>query len=867
MSNLFPTPVEKRELREDQFDAMARLRESFRTGHKRPMFQAPTGFGKCLGRGTPVMLWDGRVYPVEQIKVGDRLMGPDGEPRTVLSTCSGVDPLYRVAPTKGDPYVVNEAHILSLVMTGGTQADVPNPGRDGGLTDGKIINLSVAEYLNRSATFKHCAKGYRAAVDFKYRGLRFPPIHPYFLGLWLGDGRSNGPEICTGDPEIVAWLNEFAIWCDLGITEKPNSENSKCYYLGTPRGQPNPLKLTMKRLELIDNKHIPHSYKTGSRQDRLDLLAGILDTDGYYQPRGAYDLTLKDERLIDDVIFIARSLGFSAYKKQVQKTCHNNGATGTYWQCSICGDIDRIPCKLPRKKAAPRQHKKNPLRVGITVEPIGEGEYFGFEIDGDRLFLLGDFTVTHNTVVGSSIVQGARDKGKRVCFLVPRIDLIDQTVESFARDGITEVGVIQANHHLTDWRQPVQIASVQTLIKRGYPNVDLVVVDEAHMAFDKVHEWMAHPEWQRVPFVGLSATPWTKGLGRHYDDLIIAATTQEMIEAGNLSPFKVFAPTHPDLEGVKTRMGDYVEGDLSKAMNKAPLIADIVQTWLELGERRPTLCFAVDRAHAASLQRDFLAAGVNCGYQDANTKPDERAQIRRDFHRGYLEVVCNVGTLTTGVDWDVRCIILARPTKSEILYTQIIGRGLRTAPGKSECLILDHSDTTLKLGFVTDIHHDELDDGKERANSESVPEEKKPRECRKCKALMPPRVTVCPNCGFKPEVQPKPVDTAMGSLAELQDDVARRAGGTKRVTRTHVEFGSTMKPKADFYAELRTYARQKGYKDGWVANKYKDATGTWPRGHSGAPERPVSFEVASWIQAGNIRWAKRRQREREGVWT
>lgn len=861
MSSLFPHAAEApRELREDQFGAMEKLRDSFRSGHKRPMFQAPTGFGKCLGRGTPVMLWTGQVIPVENVAPGDRLMGPDGEPRTVLSVCSGVDPLYRVTPTKGDPYVVNEAHILSLVMTGGTQDNSnPNPGRDGGLTDGQIVNLTVTDYLKRSATFKHCAKGYRAAVDFDYRkeGLR-EPIPPYFVGLWLGDGRSNGPEICTGDKEIVTWINEFANANQLLVTEKPNSPNSKCYYLGTERGQPNPLLHRMRRLELIGNKHIPHSYKTGSQQDRLELLAGILDTDGYYVPQGAYDLTLKDERLIDDVIFIARSLGFAAYKKRIEKTCHNNGVTGIYWNCSICGEIERIPCRIPRKKASPRRQKKNPLRVGITVEPIGEGEYFGFEIDGDRLFLLGDFTVTHNTVVGSNIVRGAQAKGKRVVFCVPRIDLIDQTVESFARDGITDVGVIQAKHILTDWTMPVQIASVQTLIRRERPICDLVVVDEAHLAFEKVHEWMARPDWLGTPFIGLSATPWTRGLGKHWDDLIVAASIQEMIDAGNLSDFTVYAPAHPDLKGVATRMGDYAENDLAKAMNKAPLVADIVQTWLEKGERRPTLCFAVDRAHAMHLQQQFMAAGVSCGYQDANTSSADRAQLRRDFHRGAIEVVCNVGTLTTGVDWDVRCIILARPTKSDILYCQIIGRGLRTAPGKSECLILDHSDSTLRLGFPTDIdvRHTALDDGKERPKEEAKPP--LPKECPKCHVLRPARVSKCPACGFQPMTQPKPVTTGTGQLAQLDRlfDEPRRQGGTKKVTRTHVEFGSTMKPKEEFHAELLRYALDKGYKIGWAANKYKAAVGSYPpRGPDPAP-RPVSPMVASWIQAQNIKFAK-----------
>ncbi len=144
-----------------------------------------------------------------------------------------------------------------------------------------------------------------------------------------------------------------------------------------------------------------------------------------------------------------------------------------------------------------------------------------------------------------------------------------------------------------------------------------------------------------------------------------------------------------------------------------------MDTWLRRAENRPTFCFAVDSAHAKHLQTKFTEAGVSTGYIDAYTPTNERAEIKRQFHNGDISVVCNVGCLTTGIDWDVRCIVLARPTKSEILFVQMIGRGLRTAEGKEDCLILDHSDTHLRLGFVTDIHHETLDDGRPRAKAKA----------------------------------------------------------------------------------------------------------------------------------------------------
>src|SRR5262249_36276955 len=154
-----------------------------------------------------------------------------------------------------------------------------------------------------------------------------------------------------------------------------------------------------------------------------------------------------------------------------------------------------------------------------------------------------------------------------------------------------------------------------------------VVVDEAHRMFHSANAWMDSPEMADVPFIGLSATPWTKGLGRHWHKLIIAATTKGLIEAGHLSPFRAFAPSRPDLSKIRTGAGDYHEGDLGKAMNKAPLVADIVTTWLERGQDRPTICFAVNCAHAQALHRQFTVAGVAADYVDGFTDDLERFKI------------------------------------------------------------------------------------------------------------------------------------------------------------------------------------------------------------------------------------------------
>jgi DNA repair protein RadD len=458
---------------------------------------------------------------------------------------------------------------------------------------------------------------------------------------------------------------------------------------------------------------------------------------------------------------------------------------------------------------------------------------------GHRRPIIQSPTGSGKTVLAAAIVEKALAKGKRVIFTVPKLSLIDQTVERFNEEGIKAIGVIQGYHPGTDGTQPVQVASIQTLRRRKLPEADLVLVDEAHEVHDFYREWMEKPEWKKIPFIGLTATPWTKSLGKLYDDLIVPTTMAELIEKGFLSKFKVFAPSHPDLAGVRTVAGDYHEGQLSEVMSKKELTADVVKTWLEKAEDRPTLAFCVDLAHARKLQEQFEASGVACGYVDAFTSRAERGEIAERFRARLLQVVCSVGTLTTGIDWDVRCIILARPTKSEILYVQIIGRGLRTGVGKDHCLILDHSDTTLRLGFVTDIHHEELNDGKPNiATKASVAEEKKPRECPACKALK--NTHICPSCGFAP-VKQSQLKVRDGELVELDYRKGKAPIGDKQ----------------SLYSGLLFYAGSRGYKKGWAAQQYRQAFGVWPRGLA---ERPIppTIEQSQWIKSRQIAFAKGR---------
>ncbi len=221
------------------------------------------------------------------------------------------------------------------------------------------------------------------------------------------------------------------------------------------------------------------------------------------------------------------------------------------------------------------------------------------------------------TRLSAAIVEGALRKGNRIAFVVPAISLVDQTVTQFALEGIDDVGVIQADHSMTDWSKPVQVCSIQTIAKRKFPEAKVVIFDEIHLLHKTHIKWLEDPAFANVPFIGLSATPWRKGLGKYFESLLVVTTTEELIEQGYLSKFRVFASPKADLSEVRVVAGDYVEKELSAAMMEGELTGDIVKTWQEKWGRDKTLCFGVDKAHAKALQERFIAAGVTCGYQDA----------------------------------------------------------------------------------------------------------------------------------------------------------------------------------------------------------------------------------------------------------
>ncbi len=479
------------------------------------------------------------------------------------------------------------------------------------------------------------------------------------------------------------------------------------------------------------------------------------------------------------------------------------------------------------------------------------------------------------TIYAAAVVEHALSKGRRVTFVVSSLSLIDQTVEKFYAEGIRDIGVIQASHPMEDWAKPVQIASVQTLDSRKvFPDSTVNIYDECHLLYRSHRAWILdRPE---SIFIGLSATPYTKGLGGYFQTLLPAMTTRDAIAEKILVPGRYYAHAHPDLKGklrkvkkvVSTETGesDYARGELSGVMRENEIAADVVDTWKKLWGKGKTMVFAVDLGHAADLYTRFQAAGVSCAYQDARTKRhgsfaddgewmDGRSDIARKFASGDIDVAISVGTLTTGIDWDCRYIALARPTKSEILYKQIIGRGLRPADGKDFCVIADHGGVCQELGFAEDIEYDALHT-KEQTERKHAKPVSKPKTCLSCGVQRQPGPEACHACGFKPA----PTNRVCETDDELEFiDRTTRPKGVKR------EF--SIQEKADFFAQLKSYSQRQGYKSGWAANKYRDKFDVWPNDPriKHAPLQAPTATVLSWIRSTQIKWAKSHRNKPTGL--
>ncbi len=436
-------------------------------------------------------------------------------------------------------------------------------------------------------------------------------------------------------------------------------------------------------------------------------------------------------------------------------------------------------------------------------------------------------TGSGKTHVAMGITKQGLKHGRRIAFAVDRLSLLDQTIERFESQGI-EVGVMQGIHPKFKPSAPVQLISLQTLKRRHkgrWPDFDLFFHDECHDQHKVVYDLMQARPFAK--FIGLSATPFTTGLGLHWNDLVVATTTSELMEQGFLSRYKAFGPSSPDMKGARIYGSDWAKGDVEERMK--PLTGDIVSHYMKMTPGQKGLCFTSNVQHAKDMAEAFMQRGIASNYVCGRDTDERREEVLEAFKKGDIQVLCNCEVLTKGYDQpDVSVGIIARPTRSLALHIQMLGRVLRTHPSKEFATILDHAGNIERLGFPDDPLPTSLC-MKEKGVSEidkRKKEDPQPWNCPSCYHLNPPKTGVCESCGTVPQ-RKADVDQVPGFLQEL-----KREGRADKQT---------------VHAMLNSIAKGHGYKSGWVAHAYRSLFGVWPRKiDKYRTERPTD-ELRSWV--------------------
>jgi len=449
--------------------------------------------------------------------------------------------------------------------------------------------------------------------------------------------------------------------------------------------------------------------------------------------------------------------------------------------------------------------------------------------------------------LGLRVIHEALVRGKRAVFVCDRTTLINQTSEAADRYGLSAHGIMQADHWRSDRSMPFQIATAQTIAGRDWPDADVIVIDECHT---QMAAWVDHIPTCRAMVVGLSATPFSVGLGRLFTRLVNATTMHELTQSGVLVPMRVLSCVRPDMKGAATnKEGEWT--DKAAAERGMGIIGDVVAEWARHGENRKTIAFGANIAHCEELARQFNVAGIMAAVFTAHTKPPERESLLKEYRKpdSALRVLISVEALAKGFDVpDVGCVVDCRPLRKSLSTAiQMWGRGLRSSPetGKTDCILLDFSGNILR--FREDFESiyfnglDELDAGEklDKAVRKDPDEDDEPKGCPACGHR--PFARRCMSCGHEIQKQSL-IEAEAGEMREIVMLGGKKMGDD----RLHV------------WAQVASYARCHSAPDKqqWrAAYIYRDITGQLPpKGWqvSTTPPVEISRNVLNKIRSKNI---------------
>lgn len=489
-----------------------------------------------------------------------------------------------------------------------------------------------------------------------------------------------------------------------------------------------------------------------------------------------------------------------------------------------------------------------------SIEGLREGIRAGHHA---QMLMAG--TGAGKTIMATHLIQEATKKCRRAVFICDRVQLINQTSSTFDAYGIDH-GVIQASH----WRyrpyERAQVCSVQTLMRRKFPvDVDLVIVDEAHTAYDLIKELIEQNP--QIQFIGLSATPFTRGLGKLYTNVVNAMTTNDLLAEGWLTPLVVYIGTRANLDGVKTNSkGEWSESEVGE--RNLAIVGDIVSEWVDkttthFGGPVKTIAFSASVDDGAVLRDRFKSAGYRFEQVSYKTSDEDRDRLMAEFKRPDTDLIglVSVEALAKGFDQaDIKCGIDARPLRKSLSgHIQMVGRTMRpffaegdlesiegrkaamAAAGKPFALWLCHAGNYLRFAEDRDaVFERGLSKLDERGLDDRVrqdPTEKQINEvrCKACKAVLKPSADVCPHCGTKRERRSL-VEHEPGRMERYED-----ADKPLLNASTGNPLPDWMKDKASVWEQICTLSLGKKHGDVEKANKlalgqYRGFYGEWPAG-------------------------------------
>ena len=425
------------------------------------------------------------------------------------------------------------------------------------------------------------------------------------------------------------------------------------------------------------------------------------------------------------------------------------------------------------------------------------------------------------TITSGHIIGSAAEKGNRGMFICNRIELLSQTAKTFDALGI-RYGLIAPGYRYNP-HVLVHIASIDTLkgriLKENILPPKLAVWDECRSCgaagWARVFAWMREKKARQL---GLDATPIRhdgKPLSEFFGHLVHGPSYGELMERGALVPFDCYAPSRPDLSGVKMRGHDYDPDAVAEAMDKPSITGDIVANYVRHARGLKALVFAVSRQHSEHLAAEFRAAGVNAVHLDGMTDAGVRARAIAAYERDEIEVICNVDLFTAGLDVPgIRVIIDGAPTKSVAKFLQRCGRGSRPAPGKDRCVYFDHAGNIFLHGLPDEDRTWNLE-GRPKGAKKSDVAAINIRQCPSCYGVHAP-ASACKHCGHVYEIESREVDHVAGELKKITKE---EADAIRKAKAREVK-------KAQTRPELERIASERGYSDAWVDAQliHKDRT-------------------------------------------